>query len=91
MNPKVSSKHLNKRTGQYSGSRKRWWQTKLETVSVDDPPSVQRYQFDPNMGGRPRFEQTPPSPAAFAQQYGDNTLGWHVEKLLRGLHELSGN
>lgn len=76
------------REGQYSGSRKRWWRIKQETPGIEEPPAFQRYQFDSKMGGRPRFDEAPPSPRAYAERYGDTSLEWHVEKVLRGIHGL---
>ncbi len=90
MNQKAPKKNQIQ-VGQFAGSRKRWWMIKQVEPSCEDPIALQRYQFDPKMGGRPRFEETPPSPRAYVEQYGDNSLDYHVEKLLRGIHELSIN
>ncbi len=87
-NPKAKQQHLIRQEGQYAGSRKRWWLVKQVEPSCDEAIALQRYQFDPKMGGRPRFDEAPPSPRAYAEQYGDSSLDYHVEKLLRGVHEL---
>ncbi len=91
MKQKAKQQHpIVRETGEFKGSRKRWWlQAKQERsyASEDQRPEFQRYQFDAELGGRPRFEESPPSPKAYAFAYGDSSLDRHVEKILEGIHE----
>ncbi len=75
-------------TGPHAGSKKRFWQKKAETEH--SPPAFQHWQHDRALGLPSDGEQLVLSGRAMALCYGDNSLEYHVEKLLTGLHEIAG-
>lgn len=71
--------------GKFSDSKKRWWQDK--SLEASEPPCFQRFQFDSGLGRKDSADEAL-SPRAMAAAYGDNTISWHIEKLLFGIHKL---
>ena len=62
----------------------RWWNNR--SLEKSEPAAFQRYSFDDDLGTR-RSDAERLSPQAMNFCYGNKSIGWHVEKLIRRVHE----